>query len=155
MNPENFNEIIEAIFAKLAVRYGAAWLRQWEGVDIALVKGDWAEELRGFQHDLEPLRYALRHLPARCPNVGEFAALARCSPPPEVPRLEAPKASEAVVAAQLAKQSGLMQTLAQNRGDKDWARRLLARSNAGERIRPICLRFAREALGMEGRMAWH
>jgi hypothetical protein len=29
---------------------------------------------------------------------------------------------------------------------KDWARRLIAKHEAGERIRPISLRFAREAL---------
>lgn len=37
---------------------------------------------------------------------------------------------------------------------KDWARVILARHDAGEKLRPIQLRFAREALGLEGRMAW-
>ena len=32
--------------------------------------------------------------------------------------------------------------------DKDWARRLLARHDAGEVLKPIQLRFAREALGL-------
>jgi len=42
------------------------------------------------------------------------------------------------------------------RGDgKDWARRILARSEAGDKIRPYTLLSARQALGMEGRMAWH
>jgi hypothetical protein len=37
--------------------------------------------------------------------------------------------------------------LTQQRGDpKAWAKRLIARHEAGERIRPISLRFAREAL---------
>lgn len=41
------------------------------------------------------------------------------------------------------------------RGDhKDWARRLLARSQAGDTIRPYTLLSARQALGMEGRMEW-
>ena len=35
---------------------------------------------------------------------------------------------------------------------KDWARVLLARHEAGEKLRPIQVRFAREALGLEGRM---
>ena len=37
---------------------------------------------------------------------------------------------------------------------KDWARVILARFDAGEKLRPIQVRFAREALGLEGRMAW-
>ena len=37
---------------------------------------------------------------------------------------------------------------------KDWARVLLARFDAGEKLRPIQVRFAREALGLEGRMPW-
>lgn len=37
---------------------------------------------------------------------------------------------------------------------KDWARRLLARHEAGENLRPIQLRFAREALGLLGKMPW-
>ena len=42
------------------------------------------------------------------------------------------------------------------RGDgKDWARRILARDEAGEKIRPYTLTSARQALGLEGRMPWH
>ena len=37
---------------------------------------------------------------------------------------------------------------------KDWARRLLARHEAGERLRPYTLTCARQALGMEGKMPW-
>ena len=40
MEQQTFSEVIDAIFAKLAVRYGATWLRQWEGVDMNLVKSD-------------------------------------------------------------------------------------------------------------------
>lgn len=41
------------------------------------------------------------------------------------------------------------------RGDgRDWARRIMARQEAGDRIRPYSLQCARQALGMEGRMAW-
>lgn len=41
------------------------------------------------------------------------------------------------------------------RGDgKDWARRIMARQEAGDRIRPYSLKCARQALGMEGKMPW-
>jgi hypothetical protein len=33
-----------------------------------------------------------------------------------------------------------------NKPNKDWARAILARHAAGEKVRPISLRFAREAL---------
>ena len=42
--------------------------------------------------------------------------------------------------------------LSQKSGDpKDWARRILNRHEAGEQIRPICLRFAREALHIKAK----
>lgn len=41
------------------------------------------------------------------------------------------------------------------RGDgRDWARRIMARQEAGDRIRPYSLQCARQALGMEGKMPW-
>lgn len=41
----------------------------------------------------------------------------------------------------------------QNDG-KDWARRIVARADAGEKIRPYAIKSARQALGMEGVMPW-
>lgn len=142
-----FDEVMDAIFAKLAIRYGASWLRQWESVDIALVKADWAEELGGFARNLEPLRYALSNLPERCPSVGEFKALANRCPPPEFKQLPAPLASKKVVAEEIAKQAGLKRRSGE-RGDKAWAHALVERHEKGERIRPITLLFARQALGL-------
>jgi hypothetical protein len=153
MHTESFAEVIDAIFAKLAVRYGAAWLRQWDGLDMNLVKSDWGSELAGFGQNLEPLRYALRNLPERCPNVAQFRALANSCPLPEFKQLPAPKADERVVAEELAKQTGLKKAMAPS-DCKDWAKRLVARAAAGERIRPYTLQCARQALGMEGKMAW-
>lgn len=149
-----FTDVIEAIFTKLAVRYGAAWLRQWDGVDMDLVKADWADELAGFQENLEPLRYALRNLPERCPNVAQFRALANACPLPEFKQLPAPKADERVVAEEMAKQLGIKKAMQPLVDGKEWARRLIARANNGERLRPYTLRCARQALGMEGKQPW-
>lgn len=151
---ETFADVIDAIFAKLAVRYGAEWLRKWEGVDIAAVKADWGYELGGFGRDLEPLRYALRNLPDKCPNVQEFRAIARRMPPPEFKQLPAPKADQEKVAAEIAKQIGLKAALAPKGDMKDWARSIVKRAEAGEKIRPYTLLSARQALGMEGKMSW-
>jgi hypothetical protein len=42
---------------------------------------------------------------------------------------------------------------ATDRGPKAWAWRIIARHDAGEKVRPICLRFAREALQLpQGRV---
>ncbi len=73
-------------------------------------------------------------------------------PPAEVPRLEAPRASERVVAEEIAKQTGLKRAIAHNENrSKDWARAIVSRAAAGDRITPYSLRSARQALGMEGR----
>ena len=155
MQNESFSEVIDAIFAKLAVRYGAVWMRQWDGLDMNLVKSDWGSELSGFVTNLEPLRHALRHLPERCPNVAQFRTLANSCPLPEFKALPAPKADERVVAEQIAKQTGLKKVLAPAADPKEWARRILARNEAGDKIRPYTLLSARQALGMEGGMSWH
>lgn len=149
MQDDSFPCVIDAIFAKLAVRYGATWLRQWDGVDMNLVKSDWGSELSGFAQNLEPLRYALRHLPERCPNVSQFRAIANNCPLPEFQCLPAPLANERVVAEQIAKQAELKQALAPRIDPKQWARTLIDRHKAGERLGPAQLRFACEALGME------
>lgn len=154
MAVETFTDVIEAIFTKMQVRYGATWLRQWEGVDMNLVKSDWGNELSGFARNLEPLRYALRNLPDRCPNVSQFRAIANCCPLPEFKQLEAPRASEKVVAEQIAKQTDLKAAMTPRNDPKEWAKAIVKRSEMGDRIRPVTLLFARQALGMEGKQKW-
>ena len=136
----------DKIFAKLTLAYGRDFLGRWEGVDLCDVKTDWSHELAGFEHHPEAIAYALANLPPKAPTVIEFRALARRAPPPPMPRLEAPKADPERVAKELAKLAPLRRVAVQTVGAKDWARRILTRAEAGERIRPICLRFAQEAL---------
>ena len=86
------------------------------------------------------------HAP-KCPNVIEFKALCRQAPAPEAPRLPEPKADPERVKAELAKLAPVRQAVATSQRDgREWARRIVARSEAGDRIRPITLRFAKEAL---------
>lgn len=83
---------VEALFARLSVRYGAAWLRQWEGIDMAAVKADWAEQLGGASSGA--IKHALECLPVdRPPTVGQFQALCRNAPTYAPPALPAPKLS--------------------------------------------------------------
>ena len=81
---------VDHLFAKLAVRYGAAFLRQWPDADPALVKADWAEVLDGTAGD--SIAYALQFLPAAPPNAIAFRDLCRKAPRKELPALPAPEA---------------------------------------------------------------
>lgn len=42
----------------------------------------------------------------------------------------------------------------QKHDGKDWARAIMARSEAGDKIRPYALLSAKQALGMMGKMSW-
>lgn len=148
-----FDDIIDAIFGRMAVRYGTEWLRKWEGVDMAAVKADWKHELKGFSTNLEPLRYALKHLPVKCPTVAEFRSVANSCPPPEFKQLPAPHAkpelAKQVVGAVKQKLGGLPV-----KDPKDWARKLKARHERGEKLGGHQIAAYRQALGLEGHQAW-
>lgn len=91
---------INSLFARLQVRYGAAWLRMWEGVDITAVKADWAQELGGFAIHPDGIKHGLNNLPAdRPPTVAQFVALCQRRPDPKMPALPAPVTDSAIVAA--------------------------------------------------------
>lgn len=94
---------IDAIFTRMLVRYGAAWLRVWDDVPMDAVKADWASELSGLS--AESVRHALDNLPAdRPPTVGQFRAL--CINRPvifEQKQLPAPAADKERVRSMLAK----------------------------------------------------
>lgn len=84
---------VDRLFDRLAVRYGTQFARQYDGLDIAAVKADWAEELAGFRTAPEALEYALNHAdPDRAPNASQFRALARMAPRIEKPTLPPPPA---------------------------------------------------------------
>lgn len=142
---------IDRLFERLALTYGAAWVRQWEGLNLNDIKAMWAHELAGYASRLDAIAWALENLPPKCPNVIEFKHLCRQAPAPEAPRLPEPKADPERVKAELAK-LGHKPPSERASGPvtvdhKAWAKRIIARHEQGEKIRPISLRFAREALG--------
>lgn len=137
-------EWVDKIFARLMVRYGRSFLSRWEGIDLELVTADWAQELAGFENWPDAIKWALDHMDAeRPPTATMFRDIARKAPSPERPRLEAPKANPDRVKAELAK---LNTAPGAKQDPKDWARRILARHEASEKLNPTSLRFAREAL---------
>ena len=152
-DPMTFEQIIDAIFGRMAIRYGAEWMRKWEGVDIAAVKADWSQELRGFASNLEPLRYALKNLPIKCPTVAEFRNVANSCPPPEFKLLPAPHAG-----AEYAKQ--VVGTVKERvskfpkRDPKQWAWDLKVRHEKGEKLGAHQVTAYQQALGLAGHQSW-
>lgn len=77
---------VDHLFAKLAIRYGDAFARQWPDVDIAWVKADWSEVLDGLSGDA--LSHGLKNLPHdRPPNAMQFRALCIQRPSDPCPAL--------------------------------------------------------------------
>ncbi len=140
---------VDRLFARLIPTYGAQWARMWEGVPISDVKTAWAYELAPFAGRLDSIAWALENLPPRCPNVIEFKALCRQAPRPPEQQLPAPKPDPERLASELAKLAGVVKRAAPAAhavDPKGWAKAILAREKAGEKLNPTSLRFANEAL---------
>lgn len=77
---------VDRLFAILAVRYGDAWLRKWDGIDIAAVRRDWASVLSGVSaHAIE---YGLNNLPLEHPPTATaFREICSRRPDPQRPAL--------------------------------------------------------------------
>ena len=140
---------IDRLFDRLSATYGAQWHRVWDGVPMNDVKSLWAQELAGFENNLDAIVWALENLPERAPNVIVFRNLCRNAPTPPEKMLPLPKADPARMAAELAKLGTIAQAQKATTFDhKSWAKRILSQVEAGDKVRPVCVRFAKEALGM-------
>jgi hypothetical protein len=141
---------IDRLFERLGATYGKQWTSMWDGTPISDVKSLWAHELATYSGHLEALAFALENLPPRAPNCIEFKQLCRMAPrKDDAPAIEHVKADPARVAAEFAKLREVIKAKpAASYDSKEWARIITARHDAGEKIRPLNLRFAREALGV-------
>ena len=138
---------IDRIFDKLTLTYGQTFLRRWQDLDINAVKSDWAHELDGFDRSPKAIAYALQNLnPERPPTVLEFRALAYKCPAEQPVLLEIPKATPERVAKELDKLAPMRKRIYVD--GRDWARRILARHDQGDRIRPYSLKLAQAAMRM-------
>lgn len=73
---------VDVLFSRLAVRYGDAWFRKWDGLPIEDVKADWQ---RGLEHifagNPKAIAFGLDHLPDEFPpTVDAFARLCLRAP---------------------------------------------------------------------------
>lgn len=136
---------VDKIFAKLTLAYGRDFLGRWEGLDINAVKSDWGYELAGFQQMPDAIAYGLQNLPEKCPNVFEFRAMCRRSPHPAVAQIEHSPAGKERIAEELKKLAPILKPKPTT-DFRDWARRIVARHEGGERITRAQLAMARDAL---------
>jgi hypothetical protein len=146
------NQAIDRLFTRLGATYGAQWDKSLGTAPLGDVKTLWAHELSAYAGSLHRIAWALENLPPRCPNVIEFKQLCRQAPAPETPALPEPKADPERLKQELSKLGDLRAKLVTDtRVDhKAWAKRIMVRYRAAERINPTVLRFAREALKSEG-----
>jgi hypothetical protein len=140
-------QAVERLFDRLTATYGRQFLSLYEGLDVQAVKTVWAHELGGFGGNLHAIAWGLENLPARAPNAVEFRFLCRLAPQPEVQKLTEPAANPERLRAELAKLGEIVKAPLPSSG-KDWARRIIARAEGGDRLNPTTLHFARQALGM-------
>lgn len=141
---------VDKIFSKMALVYGRDFINRWEGLELSDVKTDWGHELAGFENWPEAIAHALGNLPPeRAPTVLQFRELARKAPKPDRPALPEPAANPERMAAELRKLAPILKKADGPYDHKAWARRIVANHDAGQPVRQISLRFAREALGLE------
>lgn len=143
-------QVLDRLFDRLTATYGRDFMGRWEGLDANAVRASWAHELGGFERHLHVIAWALENLPERAPNVIEFRALCRRAPAAAVPRIEHQPADPQRVADELAKLRAVQSEPARAwAGGREWARSVLARCQAGDKVSPTVAGMARAALGME------
>ena len=144
------NQAIDRLFTRLGATYGAQWDKSLGSAPLGDVKTLWAHELSTYANSLHRIAWALENLPPRCPNVIEFKQLCRQAPAPEATALPEPKADPDRLKRELAKLADIKKAVVADKVDhKAWAKKIMFRYKAGERINPTSLRFAREALRHE------
>jgi hypothetical protein len=74
---------VELVFGKLSLTYGHRFLSIWDGMPLAKVKADWAQQLAGVRDDR--ILWALQNLPERAPDAPTFRALCNRMPDPDRP----------------------------------------------------------------------
>ena len=97
------NSWVDALFSRLSVRYGGAFMRQYEGVNPAHVHADWADVLGGFVTRPDAIKHALDNLPHdRPPNAMQFCDACARAPVPPLKQLHSPPANPELVAKAMA-----------------------------------------------------
>ena len=126
-------KVIDRLFDRLTVTYGAQFMNFYAGQTTATVKASWAHVLAGFAGRLDAIAWALEMLPDRCPNVIEFRKLCRSAPSADLPRLPDAAADPERVAAETALLGGVKKRILGNAGSgQQWAKDLQGRVDRRE-----------------------
>lgn len=152
---------VRKLFVLLHGAYGSLFLAKYATGEKSEAGGDkgvaaamlvWDSALAKFSPDVieAAAKRLMSESPEFAPNLPQMEKVCAAITPRKtyaeeagLPRLPAPVPS-APVNVDFSKQND----------GKDWARRIVARADAGEKIRPYALKSARQALGMEGLMPW-
>lgn len=151
---------IDRIFERLTATYGRQFVDLYADVDPGSVKTAWCHELAslGTAAGLRRIAAALDNLPDRAPNAVQFRNLCLQMKMPEPPPLPSPPANPERLRAELAKLGHVskdkrMPVMLGGHDPKAWAKRHIAAHEAGHKVRPITLHFARQALGLTSESA--
>lgn len=140
---------VDKIFARLTVRFGNRFLDRWNGVDMDAVRFDWASVLDGFEQWPDAIKFAIENMDdEKPPTATMFRTFALKAPKPELLQLPEPKADPVRMAAALGKLEHVRNAQASPHGMKDWAYRLKARHDAGDKLNPNQIRCYQAALGL-------
>lgn len=159
--PRQESATIRKLFMVLHGAYGNQFIAKFstgekddEGRDkgIRVAMRVWEQKLSKYPGDVVEIaagRMQTEH-PDFPPNLPQFEKLCDAAMPRKtyaeeigLPRLPAPEPPPPVHVEIQAHDDG-----------RDWARRIIARSKAGDKIRPYTLWSAEVALGQHGRMSW-
>ena len=157
---EQTSTVIRKLFIMMHGSYGSLFLSKFstgekdaQGKDkgVRAAMKIWDAALRKFPESVIETatgRLSQAH-PEFPPNLPQFERLCDAAAPRQtyaeehnIPRLEAPVVAPVAVSFAM-----------QNDG-KDWARRILARAEAGDSIRTYTMESAQLALGMKGKQSW-
>lgn len=129
-------QAVDRLFERLMATYGRDFVSKFEGVEANAVKAAWSHELSGFASNLQAIAWALENLPPRAPNAVEFRHLCRQAPAADTPRLPDVPADPERIRAELAKLDPAIQSAkrAVTTDRLAWARRIVSRRQAGERV---------------------
>lgn len=143
---------VERIFSRLAASFGAAFGRQWDGTNLSEVKATWAEKLGGFtapqiSEALKACEEVKSDGRAYPPNLPEFIEFCRNAARRSgtVALLTPPTLSKEEAEARIREVSQKVGQLPE-RNPRAWAHELRARYLAGDRLLPVQIGSASEAL---------
>jgi hypothetical protein len=141
-------DFVDALFHRLTLRYGRAFLARWEDGSVDEVKADWRRELASYAGRPEAIEYALALMdPDDPPTAARFRELCASAPAPAFRARPEPK--QAQRAAEVRRKC-LRPVVPRAGRERAWAADVVQRADAGERVSGYSLRVALEALKQPG-----